>query len=107
MLRQLHPRLEAEGLAGEKDAAFQLGTTCGYPGQILVNAKRPDLAVEPSRRSISILERCWTILPKNLAVTLGNLATACEELGHFPRRRQRRSGGWQSTGSLAGSGTRP
>lgn len=84
MMQQLIGRLEAEGLADRGDVAFQLGTSYAYLGQIFVNARRPDLAVEPSLKAIEILEKVpGEAAQANLSATLGDLANAYRALGRL------------------------
>lgn len=82
ILQQLIARLEAEGLAGGENVIFQLGTSHTYLGQIFGNARRPDLAVEPSLKAIEILEKVTGEAAKgNLSAALANLADAYRALG--------------------------
>ena len=82
MLQQLIARLEAGELAAGEDADFWLGSSYRTLGMILVNARRPDLALEPSRKAIEILEKLpGEAAQGNLAASLGDLANAHRALG--------------------------
>lgn len=84
VLQQLIRRLETEGLADGADAAFQIGTTYTYMGQILVAARRHDLALESCREAIEHLKRAPGEAAKgNMAVVLGELAIALRRLGRL------------------------
>jgi tetratricopeptide (TPR) repeat protein len=84
-LQQLIRRLETEGLAGGEDATFQIGTSYRQMGQILVNAGRSALALEPCRKAIEHLERApGEAARENLSAALGDLANALRMLGRLP-----------------------
>lgn len=84
MLQQLIARLEAEGLAGGEDVAFQLGTSYRELGRIFVHARRSDLAIEPSLKAIKILENVpGEAAQGNLSAVLGDLANAYRALGRL------------------------
>jgi tetratricopeptide (TPR) repeat protein len=84
MLQQLIARLEAEGLADGGNVAFELGTSYGYLGQIFGLANRPDLAAEPSLKSIEILEKVTgEVAQVCLSAALGDLANAYRALGRL------------------------
>ncbi len=83
-VRGLIARLEAEGLAGGEDPAFQVATSYSRLGQIYKNAHRPGLALEPTQRAIALLEELsGDVVKGNLAATLGDLANALRALGRF------------------------
>ncbi len=83
-VRGLIARLEAEGLAGGEDPAFQVATSFTYLGQIYDLAHRPDLALEPTHRAIALFEELSGDIAKgNLGANLGNLADAHHALGRF------------------------
>jgi tetratricopeptide (TPR) repeat protein len=84
ILRKLIGRLEAEGLEGGQDVAFELGTSYTYLGQIFDGANRPDLAAEASLRAIEILEQVPGEAARgNLSAALGALANAYSDLGRL------------------------
>jgi tetratricopeptide (TPR) repeat protein len=84
-LQQLIRRLETEGLAGGEDATFQIGTSYAQMGQILVDARRTDLALEPCRKAIEHLERAPGEAARgNLSAALGVLANTLRRLGRLP-----------------------
>ncbi len=83
-LQQLIARLEKEALAGGEDRSLQLGMTCAYLGEIFVTAGRPDLAVEPSRKAIEILDKVPSEEAQaNVSAVLGDLANAYRALGRL------------------------
>lgn len=81
-LRKLISRLEAEELA-DSDSLLDLGTSYSFLGQIWTNANKPNLAVAPCQRAISILKSFPEGIGQDrLAEALGTLANAYRALGH-------------------------
>ena len=83
-VQELIARLEAEGLAGGADPAFQVALSYSYLGRIYVHAHRPDLALEPAHKAIAMFERLSGEAARgNLSAALGDLANAYSALGRF------------------------
>jgi len=83
-VQDLIARLEAEGLAGGADPAFQIALSYHYLGRIYVGARRPDLALEPLQQAITRFERLPGEAARgNLAAALGDVANAYRLLGRF------------------------
>jgi tetratricopeptide (TPR) repeat protein/uncharacterized protein YoaH (UPF0181 family) len=83
-VKGLIERLEAEGLTGPGDEAFEIATSYRRLGLVFVEARRPDLALEPAQRAISLLER----IPGDhgeriLSAALGDLTNSNLLLGRF------------------------
>ncbi len=75
-------RLESEGLVGEEDPTFQLGTSYRQLSWIFLNAGRPDLVLEPAQKAIALLEKLTGDSARNnLSAALGDLANAYRNLG--------------------------
>ncbi len=92
-VQDLLARLQAEGLAGGKDPAFQIALSYLYLGRIHLHARRPDLALKPLQEAVARFERLVDLLglqdltglqaKGNLSAALGDLANAYCELGQF------------------------
>jgi len=83
-VQALIARLEAEGLADDDDPTFQIALGYHYLGRIYVNARRPDLALEPAQKAIALFEDLPGDAARgNLAAALGDLANAYMSLGRF------------------------
>ena len=83
-VQALIARLEAEGLAGSKDPTFQIAVGYRYLGLSYVEARRPDLALEPARKAIAMFEGLPGDAARgNLSAALGDLANAYRALGRF------------------------
>ena len=81
-LQGLAARLEAEGLADGGDPTFQIGTTYLTLGQILDNARQPQMAIEACQRAIVYLEKApGKDTRGNLSTALGSLANGLSDLG--------------------------
>jgi len=83
MVQGLLERLQAEGLAGGEDPAFQVGLSYAYLGCIFYSAGRPDLALEPIQQAITGFEGFGDHDRGNLAAALGDLANAYMILGRL------------------------
>jgi tetratricopeptide (TPR) repeat protein len=82
-VQDLIRRLESGGLRDEKDPAFQLAVSHHYLGRIYVEARRPDLALDPLGQAIAGFERLGDTARGNLSAALGDLANASSALGQF------------------------
>ena len=83
-VQDLIARLEAEGLAGGEEPAFEIATSCSELGRICVDAHRPELGLESSQRAIALLEGLPGDIAKgNLAAAGGSLANSYRALGRF------------------------
>jgi len=81
-VQDLERRLEAGGLE-DGDPPFQLAIARNYRGRILLNAGRPDLALEPLGQSIAAWRAFGDGQRANLSATLGELANALSALGRY------------------------
>ena len=83
-VQELIARLEAEGLVGGGEAAFQIATSYLHLGRIYDHAGHSDLALDPIQKAIEMFERLPGEAARgNLSVALGDLANACSALGRF------------------------
>ena len=82
LVQALLTRLQAEGLAGGADPAFQIALTYHSIGRIYVEANRPDLALDPAKQAIAGFEALPGEAARgNLAAALGDLSNAYRHLG--------------------------
>lgn len=83
-LQGLATRLENEGLANDADSASQLGLTYGILGQILVQARQPELAIQANWHAIEHFEKAPGEGARgNVAAALGDVANALSILGRY------------------------
>ena len=84
MVQALLARLQAEGLAGGEDPAFQIALSYSYLGRIFDHAGRSDLALEPLQQAVTRFEQMPGEAARgNLSTALGDLANAHMTLGQL------------------------